>query len=209
MRYIIMCGTNGVGWSIPRQMCEINGEPIVERTIRLLQENGIEEIFISSNDPAFNTIGVPVLHHENNGSIHTKAYYPTTEPTCYLFGDVVFSNNAIKTIIATETDDIEFFASAPPFSPDYFKRWAEPFAFKVVNTEHFFEAIAMTQQYHHECRFRRSPIAWELWQVIKGTPLNHIIYDNYTTINDFTCDIDTPEDAKMLNTLIEQYGLQV
>ena len=47
-------------------------------------------------------------------------------------------------------------------------------------------------------RFDRHPIAWELWQVIKNTELNKIDYSNYTVINDYTCDIDKPEDAEKL-----------
>ena len=38
--------------------------------------------------------------------------------------------------------------------------------------------------------FIRHPIAWELWQIIKQTPINYIDYKNYTVINDYTCDID-------------------
>ena len=40
MKYCIMCG--GVyGWNRPRQLTEINGERIVDRTMRLLMEEGI------------------------------------------------------------------------------------------------------------------------------------------------------------------------
>jgi len=37
---------------------------------------------------------------------------------------------------------------------------------------------------------------WELWQVIKDTPLNKINYKNYTVINDYTCDIDDLKDIQ-------------
>jgi hypothetical protein len=50
--------------------------------------------------------------------------------------------------------------------------------------------------------FHRDPIAWELWQVIKGTPLNNIIYTNYVAINDYTCDIDYPADVEIMERLI-------
>ena len=106
-------------------------------------------------------------------------------------GDVYFSPEAIKTIVETETDDIEFFASAPPFSKDYPKKWEEPFALKVANTEHLKSAVKWTIE--NADRFYRKPIMWELWQVIKGTPLNVILH-NYTAVNDYTCDIDQLED---------------
>lgn len=211
MKYIIMCGGTYKRWETPRQLLPINGEPIVARTIRLLRENGIEDIAISSNDPIFEQLGVPVLKH-NNSMVVSKtlnvsgywvdAFYPTDEPVCYLFGDVVYSPEAIKTIVETDTDDIEFFASSPPFSPEYIKPWAEPFALKVANTDHLKHAVCITKQYADMGLFKRPPIMWELWQVIQATPLNHIIYNNYTAINDYTCDVDRAEDIELIENEI-------
>ena len=207
MKYIIMCGGTYKEWETPRQLFPINGESIVARTIRLLKEAGVSDIAISSNNPIFEQFGVPVLHHKNKyeadaPGIYNKhwvdAFYPTDEPVCYLFGDVVYSPEAIKTIVGTETDDIEFFASSPPFAPEYIKPWAEPFALKVRNTEHLKRAISLTKQYADQGLFKRHPIMWELWQVIQATPLNHIDYGNYTAINDYTCDVDRAEDIELI-----------
>ena len=211
MRYIIMCGGKYDFWKTPRHLTRINGEPIVERTIRLLKENGVTDIAISSDNKVFEQFGVPVLRHDNKyqayklGAYNTNwvdAFYPTDEPVCYLFGDVVFSPEAIKTIVETETDDIQFFASAPPFSKEYIKPWAEPFALKVVNTEHLKHAVSLTKQYAEQGLFNRNPIMWELWQVIQATPLNCINYHNYVAINDYTCDIDDPGEAPLFESLI-------
>ena len=211
MKYIIMCGGTYIKWETPRQLTKIRGEPIVARTIRLLRENGVSDIAISSNNPIFEQFGVPVLRHDN-GMVVTEelnvkgywvdAFYPTDEPVCYLFGDVVYSPEAIKTIIGTETDDIEFFASSPPFDPEYIKPWAEPFALKVVNTDHLKSAISLTKRYADAGLFNRPPIMWELWQVIQATPLNCINYNNYIAINDYTCDIDSKDDAVMFEEIL-------
>lgn len=199
-----MCGGDYKEWTTPRQLTIINGEPLVARTIRLLRENGVDDIAISSNNPMFNGFGVPVLHHHNQWEVigdeqangtWVNAFYPIDEPVCYIFGDVVFSPAAIKKIVETETTSIQFFASAPPFSKEYKKEYAEPFAYKVVNTRHFRYCIEQLKIYENEGKFNRHPIAWELWQVIKGTKLNDIIYDNYVAINDYTCDIDHPDDV--------------
>ena len=211
MKYIIMCGGTYKKWETPRQLTEVCGEPLVARTIRLLKEAGISDIAISSNNSAFEQFGVPVLRHDN-GMVVTEelnvkgywvdAFYPTDEPVCYLLGDVVYSPEAIKTIVGTETDDIEFFASSPPFSADYIKPWAEPFALKVVNTDHLKSAISLTKQYADAGLFNRPPIMWELWQVIQATPLNCINYNNYIAINDYTCDIDSKDDAVMFEEIL-------
>ena len=207
MKYIIMCGGMYKRWETPRQLTEVCGEPLVARTIRLLKEAGISDIAISSNNSVFEQFGVPVLRHDN-GLVVTEelnvkgywvdAFYPTDEPVCYLLGDVVYSPEAIKTIVGTETDDIEFFASSPPFAPEYIKPWAEPFALKVVNTDHLKHAVCITKQYADMGLFYRHPIMWELWQVIQATPLNHIDYGNYTVINDYTCDVDRAEDIELI-----------
>lgn len=208
MKYIIMCGGEYKRWNTPRQLLEIDGEPIVARTIRLLKKCGVNDIAISSNNPVFEQFGVPVLKHDNHWEVYVKdkklasngswlnAFYLTDYPVCYLMGDVVFSPEAIKKIVETETDDIQFFASSPPFAKNYPKKHAEPFAFKVVNTKKFWKAIAKTKECEQKQMFLRDPIAWELWQVISNSPINFIFYGNYVAINDYTCDIDTESDLQ-------------
>ena len=204
MKYIIMCGGKYLQWSTPRQLMLINGESVAGRTLRLLKEAGIDDIYISTNDKRYERLGVPILSHKNDfvgyvdvGGSWVEAFYPTDEPACYLMGDVVFSPEAIRTIVETDTDDVEFFASAPPVHPLYTKPWAEPFAFKVVNQKHFREAINTVKVNETTGLFKRRPIAWELWQIVKGTPINQII-TNYTVINDYTCDIDNMEDIQRI-----------
>ena len=204
MKYIIMCGGNYDKWQTPRQLTKIKGEPLVARTIRLLRQNAVEDIAISSNSPLFEQFGVEVLKHQNDFHVSegcesgtwVNAFYPMTSPVCYLFGDVVYSPEAIRKIVETDTESVQFFASAKPFPLIYPKRWAEPFAFKVRDMAHFFESVEMVKKLDKLGMFKRPPIAWELWQVIKGTELNHIVYTNYYVINDYTCDIDVPEDIK-------------
>ena len=92
MKYIIMCGGQYKKWETPRQLTKINGESIVERTIRLLKENGVDDIAISTNNKAFEGIA-PILAHTNkyvaNGYDNceghwNEAFYPTEEPALTL-----------------------------------------------------------------------------------------------------------------------------
>lgn len=210
MKYIIMAGGHYEAWETPRHLLKINGEPIIARTIRLLKENGITDIAISSDNPVFEQFGVPVLRHENTyyarayndmDGYWCDAFYPTDEPTCYLFGDVVFSPAAIKKIIETETEPINFFASARPFAKEYPKKWIEPFAFKVQDQTLFRMYIKEMKARADECW--RKPIAWELWALIKGRRID--IDDrtiDYIVINDYTCDIDSKQEIKELERRI-------
>lgn len=207
MIYIIMCGGKYPGWNEPKPIQKVNGEPIVARTIRLLREDGISkgDIAISSNDERFLQYGVMVLIHENRygeGGPWIDAFYPMNKPVCYLYGDVIYSPEAIRTIVETDTDSIEYFASCPPYSEQYIKHWEEPFAFKVFDTDLFQACISVTKHYGNIGKFHRDPISWELWQVIKGTPLDEVLH-NYTVINDYTCDIDDMADIEKIGAYIK------
>lgn len=200
MKYVILCGGDYVGWETPRQLLRLpSGETIVERTIRLLNEAGIadSDIFLTATDKRFYDLGYPIIEHENkyngvNGR-WLEAFPAIFEKVCYIFGDVIFSPDAIKKIVEMEEGQqaIHFFGSAPPFSDIYPKSWAEPFGFKVFNPERFLECISETYWRWENGHFRRNPIAWELWWVIGGKDTVGLnCYDNYDAIRDYTCDVD-------------------
>lgn len=199
MKYILMCGGD-YHTEVPRQLREYGtGLTIIERTIIFLQNAGVEDIAISTNDERFEWLGLPILHHENNfgnGGRWLEGFYLMDEPCCYIFGDVFFSPQAIKQIVNTDTESIELFASAPPFGKDYFKQWAEPFAIKVNAWLKFRKCVNTCIDLADMGFFKRDPIVWELWQVIKGTPLNIIDYSNYIAINDYTTDFDSEEEYR-------------
>lgn len=210
MRYIIMCGGK-YGWAKPKQLTEIFGEPVIARTIRLLRQEGVEDIAISATDRRFSRLGVPMLTHRNSFTVKddevvsgswANAFYPTDEPACYIMGDVVFSQAAIKTIVEAPEAGISFFASSPPFSDLYIKPWAEPFAFKVSDQKRFRAAIRFVNANVDTGIFWRHPIAWELWAVINGKDVQDIDYQSYTAINDFTCDIDSPKDVERIEAIL-------
>lgn len=221
MKYIIMCGGIYRTFQTPRQLTEIDGEPIVERTLRLLRECGIKDrdIAISSNDPAFERFGVRLLRHTNGFQVEanhqvTRGYwcdgfYPSADPVCYLLGDVVFSPEAIRAIVEYETDDIMFFGSKRPFADVYPKKHEEPFAFKVVNITHFQAACRAFRKLADSGKHWRVPIAWELWFIISGQDpakdLRELTNDSYIGINDYTCDIDCPEDIKKIEEAMEAW----
>lgn len=212
MQYIIMAGGTYNQFKTPKHLTIINGEPLIKRTIRLLKENGIDDIYISSKDKRFDNLGVERIEHENNFVSDGKntlqgywvdAFYPTEKPVTYLYGDAYYSEECIKTIINTPTNDILFFASTIPCRKDYFKQWEEPFAFKVVNQEKFRKAINICKQKRDNHETVREPISWEVYRVLNGIDINtHKIKDNFIAINDISVDIDCEEDARRLEELL-------
>ena len=148
MKYIIMCGGVYPQFKIKKQLLKVNGEVLVERTVKLLKENKITDIAMLTNCHEFDYLGLAVIMQSNdyvNGSsVENKkssacwlnAYYPMEEPCCYLNGDVYFSDEAIKTIIETPVEDTMFFCTCDGTDKVRNPRnWKgrEPFAYKVEN----------------------------------------------------------------------------
>lgn len=61
MQYIIMADGEGKRWGdylgIPKHLVKINGEPLIARTVRLLKENGVTDIIITSRDSRYDFEG--------------------------------------------------------------------------------------------------------------------------------------------------------
>ena len=211
-KYIILANCS-VGFEIPRQLIEINGEPLIKRTIRLLKENGIEDIIISSNNDKFDNLGVerhiPLYNDyvQEDPKSHWLKAFPIElmeEPVVYLFGDVYYSESAIKTIIREDNQDILFFCTYQNKCPKYIKEHDEPLAFKVHNFDKFKFHINRLMDMFEKGQTVRRPITWELYRSINGLDVNvHKMSDNYIAINDESCDIDSKKDIELLKAKIE------
>lgn len=227
MKYIIMCGGNYKDkFATPKQLLKVNGEVLVERTIRLLKENGVNDIAISTNNPVFDYLGVEILKHENNyehdnKERHSKskkswlnAYYPTSKPACYLPGDVYYSENAIKTIIETPVKETMFFcvrdnSDGRPLGINIKGR--EPLAYKVENQTVFRKAINDLLYEVDKGKFKADPIAWNLYRKINKKPINYEwsgsdIFNSkgdYVAIDDYTTDIDCEYDITRLELMLK------
>lgn len=204
-KYIILANSNDKTFDIPRQLVEINDEPLIKRTIRLLKENGIDDITILAKDKRFDGLGVKRYEAENNDYDYIKKtgywlnafpFEIMNEPMCFIWGDVFFSEEAIKTIVETDTDDMLFFCSYNNESDDYIKEHDEPFAYKIVNMDSFKEHVEIVKKLYDEGKTVRHPIVWEVYRSINGQDINkHVMTKGYIAINDITCDIDAKEDV--------------
>lgn len=207
-KYVILANSNDKTLDIPRQLVEINGEKLVERTIRLLKENGVKDIVVASNNKQFDNLGAKRYEPKNNDFDYIKrtGYWLNAfpieimkEPVCFIWGDVYFSEEAIKTIVNTDTDSTLFFCTYNNKDEKYIKKHDEPLAYKVVDTELFIKHIDKVKKLYDEGKTVRHPIVWELYRSINGIDVNeHILTDNYVAINDISCDIDSEIDVKKL-----------
>lgn len=208
MRYVILAKGGHKGFDIPRQLSVIGGERILDRTIRLLKENGInsKDIIVTGRykdlgdvivyDPIDNTYNYDT---DEGYWLDAFPYEFLVEPVCFVWGDVYFSEQAIKTIVETKTDSTLFFCSYLNRSFRYIKRHDEPFAYKVLDTKLFKKHIERVKKLYDEGKTDRHPIVWELYRSINGIDVNeHKLKDNVVIINDITCDIDSPADIKKI-----------
>lgn len=204
-----MCGGYYEHFKEHKALSVIKGERLIDRTIRLLKQNGITDIYISANNDYFNDIGIPILRHTNtyeykDGKIHgywLDAYYPNDEPCVYLHGDVYYSEAAIKKIVNYNACYNTFIGNEIARNEEH-KNWGEPFGWIIVDQRRFREAIERTKKLQDEGKLERGyAISWELYRVLNNLdPNKQYIYDNtYLSIDDETIDIDTPFQIEELN----------
>ena len=228
-----MCGGKYPKFKTHKQLLKVNDEVLVERTIRLLKENGIDDIVICTNCHDFDYLGLPILMQDNeyvcgneNENKKSKccwlnAYYPIEEPVCYLHGDVYFSDDAIKTIINTPVKETMFFCTFDWSDGKKDKRnykGREPFAYKAQDYKRFRNAINLLLNMVDDGYFKNGlpPICWHLYRYLNGydlkprakewTEINNIFQDkgDYVVINDYTTDIDDPNDVSVLEEYLKR-----
>jgi len=230
MKYILMCGGNYPSFKKRKQLAEVSGEVLIERTIRLLKENGINDIVICTNGKDFDYLGLPILMQDNDYIAGSKdeglkskacwlnAYYLIEEPCCYIHGDVYFSEEAIKTIVETEVKDTMFFCirdlqDGRPTGVN--AKGREPLAYKVQNYKLFRNAIDDLLRMVDEGVYKDKipPFSWHLYRYINGLEyvsdnlgfINNIFETkgDYIVIDDYTTDVDSIKDVERIETMLK------
>lgn len=207
-KYVILAKSNDKTFDIPRQLIEINGEPLIKRTIRLLKENGVKNIIITANDERFNNLGVKVYNGktDNFDYIERTGYWLDAfpfelmnEPVCFIWGDVYFSEDAIREIVELESKKDLFFCTYENKTDKYIKEYDEPLAYKVMNCERFKNHINKVKKMKDEGKCCREPIIWEVYRSMHGLDINtHLMTTDFIAINDESCDIDSAKDVELL-----------
>ena len=207
-KIIIMCGGYYDNFKEHKALSIINGERLIERTIRLLKENNINEYYISSNDDRFSEFGT-VIKHENsykyeNGVVKgywVDAYYPTNKPVIYLHGDVYYTKEAINKILNYDAKVNTMIGNKYALNENH-NKVGEPFGWIIVDQEKFRNAINKCKELQDKGKIERGyAISWELYEVLNGYDINNFIIteDTYLVIDDETDDVDSPEKIEILN----------
>ena len=205
VKYIIMADGKSDRWqnynSTPKHLIEINGEPILKRTVRLLKENGIENIIITSHDKRYN---FAKRYEPQNNEYEIDRFYsclPIWESEMvFLYGDVFYSEECIRKIINDTSKETTYFGRLTLGK----KKYPEIFAIKVMNNKQFEEICKTIRESIIDGSLERG-IGWETYKLYCGKDLYMSNDDltrwvteteqpNFININDETDDFDYPED---------------
>lgn len=103
------------GLNKKKQLIEVDGEPIIQRTVRQLRALGVEPV-IATHFSDFDFLDIKHIIPENN--THeikkfnaNKKYYQDYDETLFIWGDAYFDDIDIKTIVNTPVKKFTFFGS--------------------------------------------------------------------------------------------------
>jgi hypothetical protein len=225
MKVLIISGGSGERWGnylgLPKQLVPINGEVLIERTIRQLRELGVKDISIikESDCKLFDCLDVPKLDITRRNDLHgdidkllsSRDYWNKEGKTILLLGDVYFTDEALKTIITHEGRDWYQYGRLGPNSITG-KKWNENFAFSMYPEHHeqLYEAGVESFRLLSEKLIRRNTMA-QCYRVMAGKNGSDADYrgqpqedlGNFVVIDDLTDDWDYPKDYEEMKRIIE------
>lgn len=189
MRYVIMADGKGNRWNnfhdIPKHFIKIDGETLLERTVRLVHERDRDaSIYITSHDPRYEVKGATryePLHNVLEIDRFTEELID--DNVVFLYGDTFYSEEAMDTIVDTPAKDLMFFGNERSIV-----------AIKIKDGDLFrqhvnYVRLLFTYGEIDTCK------GWQVYQSYAGLPYNRKqMGKNYVYIQDRTRDFNTPGD---------------
>ncbi len=189
MKYVIMADGKGKRWNnfdnIPKHFVKINGETIIGRVVRLIRKfDDKAEVIITSHDPRYEIEGARRYEPQNNVlEIDRFTTELIEDNMCFMYGDTYYSEEAMKLIIDTEIEDVQFFGNGKSIVAIKIKD-ASLFSIHVNRVRDLFLRGEIKQ-----C------IGWQVYQSFLGLPFDKKqVVDKYIYINDDTQDFNSPQD---------------
>lgn len=202
----IMCGGYYPNFSYPKSLTVINGEALVDRTIRLLSvyDDIKYEVCCNLEETAFDAYNHQKCNFTYN-HITWAGYYldiydavDFTEPCIFLFGDVYYTEDSIVKIINKfhETERNIFICNKYPFN-DKGLRQGEPFGWVVKDVTEFKASLLLGKRFQDRgiiTNIEGVPSNWELAHIINGLAANDFCLrkEDCLIIDDLTIDVDDP-----------------
>ncbi len=189
MKYIIMADGKGSRWQnyneIPKHFAEVDGEPIIVRTVRLLNEKDAEsEVIITSHDERYDICGARRYEPLDNVlEIDRFTEELIEDDICFLYGDTYYAEEAIDAIISEEVGDIHFFGTEKSIV-----------AIKIKDGELFRNHVHRVRELYLGNKIKKC-IGWQVYQSFMKLPFEgKSIRGKFTVLSDRTEDFNTPEE---------------
>lgn len=191
MKYIIMADGKGTRWNnynnIPKHFIEMDGETLLERTVRLLREKDPGcRVIITSHDPRYEVPGARRYEPKHNVlEIDRFTTELIEDDVCFLYGDTYYSEAAVETIVGEKAEDLLFFGNERSIV-----------AVKVADGVLFSHHVDRVRQLYLDGKISRC-IGWQVYQSFMNLPFEEKKIDGkYIFVEDGTRDFNSPEDWK-------------
>ena len=211
-RAIILCAGEATRWgnylNTPKHLITIEGERLLDRTVRLLREQGVSDIHIvlKTPDSRYEVFGaqpyIATLNYEENADadkfLSSKSLWKEEGRTIVFYGDCYFTSAAISTILNNQREEWLLFCR-PGRSKITGSQWGECFAqsFYPQHIKQHEESLHRVANLYKNGVIHRCG-GWEHYRAMIDLPddqiASSIMKDRYVEINDWTDDFDYPND---------------
>ena len=206
-RAIIIAAGEGTRWGkylgVDKHFVPVNGEPIIHRTVRLLREHGMKDIYVVGHDDRYkitgSTLYIPTHnpdYYDADKFLNSSELWQSDDDTIVLYGDVYFTNEAIRRIVNPPKEG--WFLYGRPLESQFTGNTdGECFAQYIIPgtlEQHKRELYRLVELYNQGTLWRIG--GWEHYRLMIGLPdpTQHLIGGNFIWVDDFTDDFDIPQD---------------
>ena len=201
MNCIIICAGEATRWNnhlgVPKHLIEVDGETILQRTVRLIRKycNADTKIYIvvkNLKDKRYFVEGSATVcadletrNKDADKFLSSRHLWSNDSRTIVFYGDVWFSDDAMKTIIKHKEDEWVLFANKDEcFAQSFYPK---------DKAEHL-KALESVRDMHCSGDIGRCG-GWEHYRKMNGYPVREHKYGKrFFLIDDLTDDFDYPKD---------------
>lgn len=184
-----MADGKGTRWknyqNIPKHLIKIDGEILLERTVRQLnnQDKGAK-VIITSHDKRYEFKGATRYEPLNNVlEIDRFTEELIEDNICFLYGDTYYTDETIHNIINSKVEDILFFGNQKSIV-----------AIKVKDSKLFKKHISNVKNLFLENKIQNCK-GWQVYQSFQNLEFDKKqIKDKFVIVDDETIDYNTPKE---------------
>ena len=208
-RFLLLAAGDETRWGhylgVHKHLVEVNGERLIDRTIKLIHDRVDAEVMTLAKYPQYENAKATLVcpsDLEHGGAIASMEFWSHDYRTTVLFGDVYFTLEAMDAICAIDNvERCQFIGRSTP-STYHGCPYEEQFGFSLLPEHHVEVAGALE---HVKRALQTGAIkgcsGWAAYRYLHGLPLRkHRIRGDFVEIDDFTDDFDYPIDYERWKT---------